>query len=155
MINRFPSLLLHTTSIHHNDILLPQVIQSKDFPRGCSPHKERHSQKSLNFPDTLPMRRGTWITHDSKTSLQTFSSWKGSNNFYHHLLALLRGNKTAPRRKRPLPTPITPNKQNIRNSGGAFTYIAPLLTKQINAKTVLGINSKHKTSIHSPLSTSQ
>jgi hypothetical protein len=41
---------------------------------------------------------------DRRTSLQTFSFWKGFNKFYPRLLALICENTTE-RKKRPLPPP--------------------------------------------------
>jgi hypothetical protein len=59
MMNGPPTPLAHTTSIHHYDVPLSQVIQSQDFLYCRHPHKEDHSRRSLSYSNTLLRKWGT------------------------------------------------------------------------------------------------
>ena len=58
MIHSFLILMAHTTPIHQNAPPKHKIIQCKDLPMNCCPHKKCHPPRDLIFPNTLPREIG-------------------------------------------------------------------------------------------------
>ena len=58
MIHSFLITMAHTTPIHQNASPKPKIIQCKDLPMNCCPHKKCHPLRNLNFLNTLPWKIG-------------------------------------------------------------------------------------------------
>ena len=62
MIHSFLIPMAHTTPIHQNVPPKHKIIQSKDLPMNCCPHKKSHPPRDLSFPNTLSRKIGSSCT---------------------------------------------------------------------------------------------
>jgi hypothetical protein len=59
MVHRFPISLAQATSVHNDDMPLPEIVHSKDLAEGNRPCKKSCPQRSLTPPHTLPRETTT------------------------------------------------------------------------------------------------
>jgi len=58
-IHRFLISLANATSVHNDDMPLPEIVHSKDLAEGCRPRKKSRPRRSLSPPHTLPRETTT------------------------------------------------------------------------------------------------
>ena len=57
VIHRFPIIPTHRASINIINILLPQIIQSKNLPLCSCPSEKSYLRRNFHLPNTLPRER--------------------------------------------------------------------------------------------------
>ena len=75
MALKLPIPSTHTTFVNHNDMLLLEIVHSKDFSYGHWPNKKGQPQRDLSLPNTLPREMKTiFINHDIVEGFNTKQS---------------------------------------------------------------------------------
>jgi hypothetical protein len=60
MVHRFSIFLAQATSVHNDEMPLPEIVHGKDLAQGYRPRKKSRPRGSLNPPHTLPREASTF-----------------------------------------------------------------------------------------------